>query len=259
MFKKYLFILIAFFCTNYVLAQTKPKSDKKFHLYILMGQSNMAGRGPLTPELTALSDPRVYSFNKQGEWIIAKNPLHFDKPTMAAVGPGLSFGIEMANEDSTIKIGLIPCAVGGTSIKVWQPGAYDKSTDTHPYDDAVKRIKEAMKYGIIKGVIWHQGEADSKSPSAAYIESFKELVARIRALTNNKRLPVVMGELGHFQQPYINMNKLLAEIPVQVKYIDLASSEGLTDKGDKTHFDGASANEYGKRYANKMKGLQAKK
>jgi len=260
MLKKYLVVITAIFCCHAITsAQSRQKVDKRFHLYILMGQSNMAGRGPITDELKAISNPRVYSFDKKGEWVTAKNPLHFDKPTVVAVGPGLSFGIEMAKQDTTVKIGLIPCAVGGTSINVWKPGAYDKSTNTHPYDDAVLRIKEAMKYGVIKGLIWHQGEADSNPPSATYLEDFKALISRIRILTKNKKLPVVAGELGRFQQRYIDMNRELAKIPDFVKYTAFATSEELKDKGDQTHFDGKSANEYGKRYAEKMKGLQTSK
>jgi hypothetical protein len=55
----------------------------------------------------------------------------------------------------------VPCAVGGTSIRLWQPGAYDTKTDTRPYDDMLYRVTQAMLHGTLKGILWHQGESDS--------------------------------------------------------------------------------------------------
>lgn len=236
-------------------AQTKP--DPSFHLYILMGQSNMAGRGPITPELKDESNARVYMLNKDKEWVLAKHPVHFDKPKVAGVGPGLAFGIKMAEADPKVKIGLIPCAVGGTPIEHWIPGAYDKATDTHPYDDAVVRIKAAMRSGVIKGVIWHQGEANSSPDKAKkYLAQLTELIQRVRTLVGNPDLPFIAGELGRYRPTSHNLNDELAKLPSSVPYTEVASSEGLVHKGDSLHFDGPSAEELGKRFAIKMLQVQ---
>src|SRR5690606_22650149 len=128
--------------------------------------SNMAGRGKVTGWYAKQQHPRVAMLNQAGEWVMATHPLHFDKPTMAGVGPGLSFGMAMAEATPDAIIGLVPCAVGGTPIATWSPGAYDQNTDTHPYDDAEQRIRQAMETGTVKGIIWHQGEGDSNEKSA---------------------------------------------------------------------------------------------
>lgn len=249
-----LLLLILVFTVS-AFAQSKP--DPSFKLYILIGQSNMAGRGPITDELRNESNPRVFMLNKDKEWVLAKHPLHFDKPKAAGVGPGLAFGIKMADADQNIKIGLIPCAVGGSPIEHWLPGAYDKPTDTHPYDDAVLRIKAAMATGIIKGVIWHQGESNSSPEKAKiYLAQLTELIQRVRALVGNPNLPFIVGELGRYRPVYANINNELAKLPAQVPYTAVASSEGLIHKGDSTHFDGPSAEELGKRYAVKMLQVQ---
>lgn len=226
--------------------------DSNFHLYILMGQSNMAGRGEITEEYKNKNHPAVFMLNKNNEWVPAHHPLHFDKP-VAGVGPGLSFAIKMATQNPGIKIGLIPCAVGGTSINSWKPGGYDSATKTHPYDDAEIRIKSAMKSGVIKGMLWHQGESDSK-PEAAnkYLPKLQTLIAQIRAMCNNKKLPVVAGELGRYKEQYQNINLQLTRLPSIVAFTAVASSEGLTDKGDSTHFNSASAETLGERFAEKM-------
>lgn len=232
-------------------AQVKP--DTSFQLYILMGQSNMAGRGPITADLKDEGNARVYMLNKNKEWVLAKHPLHFDKPRVAGVGPGLAFGIQMEEANPNDKIGLIPCAVGGTPIEHWMPGAYDKPTDTHPYDDAVARIKTAMEYGVIKGVIWHQGEANSSPEKAQkYLTQLTELIKRIRVLVGNPELPFIVGELGRYRPLYANINKELAKLPSMEPYTAVASSEGLVHKGDSTHFSSSSAEELGRRFARKM-------
>ena len=234
-------------------------ADAKFDLYILMGQSNMAGRGLITPEIAAEHSDHVYVYTKDQHWVVAKHPLHFDKPLVAGVGPGLTFGIVMANAYN-LKTGLIPCAVGGTPIAHWEPGTFDTRSNTHPYDDAIDRIKAAMKYGTIKGVIWHQGEGDSKPDNAkAYLEKLAVLIHRIREIVGNPNLPFVSGELGRYRDSYQQINKVLEQLPALVPYTAVASSEGLVDKGDSTHFDGHSAQEMGRRMAVQMLKLQAKK
>lgn len=233
--------------------------DRATHIYILMGQSNMAGRGIITEEYQKLQHDRVIMLNKENEWVLAKHPLHFDKPKAVGVGPGLSFGIEMAKVDSEATIGLVPCAVGGTPIRKWLPGAYDEATFSHPYDDALLRIKEAMKKGVIKGIIWHQGEGDSKADSARlYLERLNELIVRIRKEVDNPQLPFIAGELGKYRKSYDSINQELLKLPTKVPYTAVVSSEGLWHKGDGTHFDSPSATELGRRYAEAMLGLQNK-
>ena len=233
------------------------KPDSLFDLYLLIGQSNMAGRGGITDEYKDEGSANVLMLDKENHWVQAKHPLHFDKPSAAGVGPGLSFGIEMAKKDHGHKIGLIPCAVGGTSINTWKPGGYDKATDTYPYDEAVKRLQVAMQSGITKGVIWLQGEADSDPEKAKdYLDKLAELISRIRTITNDPTLPFVAGELGRYKEQYQNINKELAKLPARVANTAVASSKGFTDKGDSVHFNSASAKKYGVRFAKKTKRLQ---
>jgi hypothetical protein len=217
----------------------------------------MAGRGEITDEYKNEGNSNVVMLDKENHWVQARHPLHFDKPSVAGVGPGLSFGIKMAKKNHGHKIGLIPCAVGGTSINTWKPGGFDEATKTHPYDDMIVRLQEAQKNGIIKGVIWLHGESDSNPEKAKdYLAKLEELINRIRSVTNNPSLPFVAGELGRYKEQYQHINKELAKLPAIVKYTGVASSKGFTDKGDSTHFNSASAEKYGVRFAKAMKRLQ---
>lgn len=231
-------------------------TNDKLDIYILMGQSNMSGRGVLTIENQAVSDNSLLVLNKDSVWEVAHNPLHFDKPDMVGVGPGMSFGLAMLNVSKKHKIGLVPTAVGGTSINLWKPGAEDQVTHKNPYDAAEKRILIAMKYGKIKGIIWHQGESDSQPDSAKkYLPKLITLIKRVRELVEDPRLPFVIGELGQFNDNYINMNIELNKLPYLVPYTAIVSSKGLTDKGDHIHFNSTSADILGKRYAEKISNL----
>jgi Carbohydrate esterase, sialic acid-specific acetylesterase len=236
------------------LSSATPSQKKASkHIFLLMGQSNMAGRGVITDEFKNLENSQVLMLNAKSEWVSAKHPIHFDKPKVAGVGPGLAFGMALASVFPKDTIYLVPCAVGGTSITKWEPGAFDKATNTQPYDDALLRIKEAMKKGKIKGAIWLQGESDSNPMAAAtYLAKLTQLIERIRIVTNNPKLPFVVGELGTFRENYKLINAELHKLPSSFPFTSIATSENLTHKGDTTHFNGASATVYGERFAKSM-------
>lgn len=238
----------------------------KLQLYLLIGQSNMAGRGVLEAQDTIAPD-RVLTLSKDMEWIPARDPIHFDK-SIAGTGLGRTFGIEMAKTDKDAVIGLIPCAVGGTPIDAWTPGALDPDTRTHPWDDMAKKVQFALRYGEIKGILWHQGEGDcSPEKSVAYEQKLTALIARLRQLTGNPHTPFVCGELGRFftarlrkegsvPGPADRVVEALKTVSRNDRCAAFVSSKGLTDKGDGTHFDSRSLRELGKRYSLAMNKIQ---
>jgi hypothetical protein len=105
---------------------------------LLMGQSNMVGRGEMT---RWPPHPRVLSFNRAGKWIPAVDPLH-ETSSRDRVGPGVSFARGMLHVvDQGITIGLIPCAVGGSPLSRWEKGG-------DLYEATVRRAREAMEHGL---------------------------------------------------------------------------------------------------------------
>ena len=224
-----------------------------FHLYLLVGQSNMAGRGTLE-EQDRTPHSRVLMLNKEGQWVKAVDPLHFDKPA-AGVGLGKTFGQILADANSEVTIGLIPCAVGGSPIDAWRPGEFYAPTNSHPWDDAMHRAKIALQAGELKGILWHQGESDAKPGLAeSYADKLDDLIARLRQQLDVPNVPFVAGQMGRFEdQPWDDARKLVdsaqRELPQRVEQTAFVSAEGLKHKGDKVHFDAASYRELGKRYA----------
>lgn len=232
-------------------AQTINPS-KSLEVYLLIGQSNMAGRGTLDAQSQITSDA-ILMLDKTNRWVIAKDPVHFDKSS-AGVGPAISFAQSMLQDKKNIQIGLVPCAWGGSPIKVWQPGA--KYFDNFPYDEAVQRAKIAMEQGFLKGILWHQGESDNDPKKAeVYLEKLKTLVGNLRKDLNAPNLPFVAGEIGYFnKENYINAT--INKLPDELEHTAIVTAQDLTDKGDHLHFETPSARELGKRYAAAMKKLE---
>ena len=234
---------------GYAFAQTPAPRD--LQLFLLIGQSNMAGRGPIEAQ-DKEAVPGIFSLNKQMEWVPAIDPLHSDKPEIAAVGIGRTFAKVLLAGNPSASIGLIPCAFGGTSLEQWKRGG-------PLYEDAVKRARFAMKSGRLRGILWHQGEADSGSAKLAssYRERWTEFITLLRRDLDAVDTPVLVGQLGEFfgKKPGTEpnfagvVNEQIALIPLQVPHTGFVSSAGLTDKGDQVHFDTVSFREFGRRYA----------
>ena len=124
--------------------------------FLMLGQSNMAGRGDFNqvPEIT---NP-LCKMLRNGRFIQMSEPINVDRAIFntnfhSGVGLSASFADEYAkcfNEE----IGLIPCADGGTTISEWQPNEI-------LFDNAVNQAKLAQRTSEIAGILWHQGENDS--------------------------------------------------------------------------------------------------
>ena len=216
-------------------------------IFLLMGQSNMAGRG-LLEEVEPIRDDRIRVF-QDGAWSLAEEPLHHDRPT-AGIGLAMSFARSVLEANPGTEIGLVPRAVGSTPLQQWMPGA-------DLYEGAMDAAREAAREGAIKAVLWHQGEHDSKSEADAfsYTQRFSTMVATLRAQLDAPSLPVIVGELGVYLSKrtdfphYRIVNAELRKIPDTVSHSAFVNAEGLTDKGDSLHYDARSLRIFGERYA----------
>lgn len=249
-----LICLLAFFVSVFASAADAPLPTKdKFYLFLLVGQSNMAGRG-VVEEQDKVVNPRVLMLSKEGQWVPAMDPMHFDKPA-AGVGLGKTFGQIIADANPGVTIGLIPCAVGGSPIDAWKPGVFYPPTKSHPWDDMVKRVETALPAGTLKGILWHQGESDSTAELApTYGEKLHDLINRLRELVKAPEVPFIAGQMGKFDGVPWSPEKVLVDkahqdLPKSATRTAFVTAEGLNHKGDKVHFDSAAYRELGKRYA----------
>ena len=233
--------------------ETALPARENFHLFLLVGQSNMAGRGVVTPG-DREPDPRVLMFDREGRWVPAVDPMHWDKPS-AGVGLGRAFALEVIRAKPGVTIGLIPCAAGGSPIDTWKPGGYHDQTKSHPWDEAMRRAAAALPSGTLKGILWHQGESDAKPELApGYEAKLIDLVARFRRELKAPGVPFILGQMGKFPDvpwtpEFTQIDDAHRRLPNQVANCAFVTSDGLAHKGDKIHFDSASYRELGRRYA----------
>ncbi|WP_181405134.1 sialate O-acetylesterase [Aestuariibacter sp. GS-14] len=229
---------------------------QQMDIYILMGQSNMVGRDTATLSLQ-VDDNRILALNEQDFWQVARDPIHKKTGrTEPGIGPGIPFARTMLDLGNSAPIGLVPTAVGGSSLRRWVKGG-------GLYVAALERIRQAGKHGRIKGVLWHQGESDSDKQINAETHGtrltgmFKDL----RADLGMPELPIVVGEMGYFLEPekfpfaseVRNALRTAAEALQCVKFVD---AKGLDHKGDQLHFSASSTVELGERFARAMFTMQ---
>lgn len=230
-------------CLPALAQTTEPaaQAPDNMQLFLLVGQSNMAGRGTVGEE-DKVTNPHIFMLSKDMKWVLAKDPVHFDKPGIAGVGLSSEFARTLVKKNPSITVGLIPCAFGGTSLDQWKKG-------DNLYSDAIARTREAMKKGTLKGILWHQGEADSSAEkSATYPQRFITMMTAMREDLNAADAPVIIGEIGYFNPQHATINAALAKIPAQFSHCALATAEDLKDRGDKLHFDTPSLKILGQRY-----------
>jgi len=232
---------------------TLPRKEN-FHLFLLAGQSNMAGRGIVEPSDREPID-RVLVLDVTGRWAPAVDPLHWDKPS-AGTGLARSFAVEYLRAHPGVTVGLIPSACGGSPISSWQPGQYFDQTNSHPYDDALARARRALLYGELRGILWHQGETDRAPELAGHYEpALTALIARFRNELGAPRVPFLIGQLGQFagagpwDEHARRVDLAQRHVAEQTALAAFVSSDGLTSLPDNLHFDAASLREFGKRYA----------
>jgi hypothetical protein len=246
-----------------------PKGTAQLDLYLLMGQSNMKGRGIMPEE--PKQDPRMVMMHlKDDSWYLARHPVHlvgdaktFSGHDNAGVGPGLAFAETLISQNPKTAIGLVPCAVGGSSINLWQKGA-------KLYDEALRRATVALQTTApvkarIRGVLWLQGEANANAAGLAVHEAkLIKLIDDLRADLAQPDLPFIactIGEMGNASTlaDKIAMNQLLLELPAKRGHTACVDARELkTHIGDSVHFDTAAQSEIGKRFAAKLSELRAK-
>ncbi|MFU8894356.1 MAG: sialate O-acetylesterase [Luteolibacter sp.] len=219
---------------------------ERLHIYLLIGQSNMAGRAPIT-DAEKVVPPRTLLLNAENNWEPATHPFNQYSTIrkgleMQKLGPGYNFAMVMSEAVPSITLGLIVNARGGSSIREWQRGQ-------KAYQDALERARAAKSSGQLRGILWHQGESDQND--ADYLAKLTELIANFRADLELPELPFVAGQVNNV--PLIN--EQVARLPETVPHTRFVSAEGLTAY-DRWHFDTASTLLLGKRYAEQMIELQ---
>jgi Carbohydrate esterase, sialic acid-specific acetylesterase len=230
---------------------TNPPGKQNVWVFILAGQSNMAGRGIVKPQDTIPND-RILSIDKNGEIIIAKEPLHWYEPALTGLDCGASFGKTMIKHlPDSVSILLIPAAIGGSSISQWINDSLYRGVKL--LSNFKSKAEIGKQYGIIKGILWHQGETDANEKDIPYYkERLALLISKFRAVIGNNDCPVLLGELASFSkypEYFKQINNAIHDYSLHDKNTSVILTSDLKDKGDSLHFNAAAQRTMGRRFA----------
>lgn len=222
---------------------------------LLIGQSNMAGRGFLN-EVPAIINEHI-NVLRNGRWQMMGEPIHADRH-LAGVGLASAFAQTWSLDHPDESIGLIPCAEGGSAISEWQPGSV---LMRHTLSNA----RFAQETSEIIGVLWHQGENDcNQDLYQVYEKQLKQVITHIREELDIADVPFVIGGLDHLINAegfgrtltqHKAINHILQTIPKQVSDTYFVTSTGLTMNPDGIHFNAQSLRKFGLRYYEAFKTL----
>ncbi|MBR2388102.1 MAG: sialate O-acetylesterase [Clostridia bacterium] len=221
------------------------------HSFLLIGQSNAAGRGFLeeAQPLETL-DGRIKVL-RNGRWQAAFRPINFDR-SFSGTCLAESFAQRYALAHGGVDVGIIPCADGGTQLSQWLPGEV-------LFENALSCARLAMRTSNLKAILWHQGESDCTDEKAAlYKERFTLIMDSLRGELGLPDLPIIIGELGEYlseherwaniREKYPLINEKLRELGESYPNCALASAKGLAANPDKLHFCANALVEFGERY-----------
>jgi sialate O-acetylesterase len=245
-----------------------PVGVERVEIYLLLGQSNMKGRGAIPA--TQVEDPLIVNMNMaDNQWYVAEHPLHkagvpdlIDGSDNAGVGPGLDFARGVLSRTNGVRIALIPCAVGGSWINLWQPGQ-------DFYTNAIYRAQKALAdapsgKARIKGVLWLQGESDAtEARYAAYEGKLSTLVQSLRTDLSEPELPFIACTIGTFidsnSYPRVTeINSTLLSLPQRELHTACVDARDITGHiGDNMHYNTDSQIIIGTRYAAQVAAVTA--
>ena len=208
--------------------------------FLLIGQSNMAGRG-FVHEVPSIYNERI-GMLRNGRWQMMTEPINYDRP-VAGVSLAASFAEAWCRMNPDEKIGLIPCAEGGSSIDEWE-------TEGVLFRHAVSEAKFAVENSELAGILWHQGESDSDSGKyKTYYEKLYRLVTDLREALNAADIPFIIGGLGDYLGKtafgagcieYERINQELQRFAEENPCCYFVTAKGLTANPDGIHINAVS-------------------
>lgn len=267
----FLFLCICFLSMTY-------GQDPNFHIYLAFGQSNMSGQADPTAE-DKTPDPRFFvlraakhSGQTVGQFYPGIPPMGHSQSKM---GIADFFGRKMVQElPASIKIGIANVAIGGQSISL-----FDKTTSASyiskarsanewwiqyldeyggdPYKRIIEMGEIAKKEGVIKGILFHQGEADYQMadwPSRVK-KVYDDIIADLKL--DPTQVPILIGELATTAAggDLGYRNDAVAEAANMIPnghLISAADCPALKEASYTLHFTRAGYQTFGERYAQKM-------
>ncbi len=251
-------------------------------VYIAAGQSNMDGRGQaseLTGDLEQYSSPLPQtlinytnpadphnsgSVLRETGWVAlapgyAVPPGFSGNLPSSRFGPEVSFAHQMTSRTTERRVAVIKVARGGTNLfGDWDPSDGVNGPKGFMFESfevavpkALQSLSDMGHSFEVRGMIWHQGEADGSLSQATYETNLTEFINVVRSKLSLPNLPFLIGELESVDGGREAVRTAQANVAAAMDFVEFVPSEGLTVY-DGTHFTAASQIELGLRFATAM-------
>ena len=227
------------------------------HSILLIGQSNMGGRG-FKDEVLPIKNDKIFVL-RNGRWRSMYVPVNPDRKT-SGINLSESFA-DLYAKDHDVDVGLIPCADGGTCLDQWSVGGL-------LFDHACYMAELASRTSTITAVLWHQGESDcSPDRYPLYEEKLTVIMNAFRDRLGLRDVPFLLGGLGDYLQDYsdveiaqnyVYVNEALQRVAEKNPMTGFVPAHGLGANPDNLHFSASALREFGERYYSEFKKLESK-
>lgn len=221
--------------------------------FLMVGQSNMCGRGYIE-EVEPIVNPDCFML-RNGRWLEMSEPINVDRPVRdAQYKSGVCLAASFADSYARTfgrKIGLIPCADGGTRADEWMPGDV-------LFDHAVMQAGLARRSSELKGILWHQGESNARTGDLSGYESELYFVLKqFRTALGRPDLPIVVGEISRSitapwwvpnDHAFDDINRIIRTVAADLGNCAVVSVDGLEIQKDGLHFSAKALRTLGLRY-----------
>lgn len=231
------------------------------HSFLLIGQSNAAGRGHIC-KAGPLDNDKLFVL-RNGRWRKMYRPVNCDRE-----GSGVCFAesfAELYAKEKGVEVGIIPCADGGSSLDQWVEGGL-------LFDHACYQAELASRTSTIAGILWHQGESETVDELFPFVEEkLTKIIEAFRRRLNLYDVPFLIGGLGDFleiapdwenfykySKYFKQINAIFEKLAENDKMIGYVSAKGLGCNEDLNHFSTAALIEFGERYFEKQLELEDK-
>lgn len=225
-------------------------------VFLLGGQSNMAGRAPVSD----LPTSPVNLQNPQDDVLFYYNSsLTTLRPGSGAdFGPEVTFGRTIADEFPAETFALIKYARGGTSlVDEWDPiSGGDYSTFRSKVTNGLSALTNAGHTYEIVGMLWTQGERDAKEnrTTPQYQADLNEFIADIRT-RYGANLPFFISRLSSGQTnmtstQLTNIRTAQENVAASDAHAWMIDTDSMGIKSDYLHFDAAGQISLGQAFGN---------
>ena len=268
--------------TNDRIKQLNVSRNNRSDLFLQQSDFTSLTKNVVDPVIVTAYDPLHVPFHDENGFKVDED----------YVGLGLSFA-KRALADTTADIVLVPAAWSGSSFCAnedgpngnWMSAESNSSAlgNTWLFDRAVTRANMALAEtgGVLRGILWHQGESEAKEACAPfYEENMLNLITALRNSVNtvgsedlrrtSSTIPFVLGtmsrgidERGDFSE-FLDAKQIIDNVHRNLP--NLADSVALSNHDDLTpangypcgnssciHFGPGALREMGQRYYNALR------